>query len=79
MRATAKSQKSINLLPKEFARLRALGYKAVPATLSQTMGPNWRHIFFVSSDGSNRNRQRVHYYEVDMSPEALHAIAKSEG
>lgn len=78
MRCTARTQKEFVLTPAEFKRLRDLGFQAIPATLSQTMGPNWRHIFFVSPDGTKAKRARVHYYESDMTPDALYRLAKGE-
>ena len=78
MRCTASTQKEYELTPEQFKRLADLGYKAIPATLSQTMGPNWRHIFFVSRDGSKRNRGRVHYYEVAMKPADLYKLATNK-
>jgi hypothetical protein len=77
MRCTARTQQEFILTPDQFKRLIDLGYKAIPATLSQTMGPNWRHIFFVSRDGSKKHRGRVHYYDVPMTPAALYALARS--
>ncbi len=77
MQTTRQKQREITLTREQFARLKQLGYRPIPATLAQTMGPNWRHIFFVSKDGSKRDRGQVHYYDVDMSPEALYEIAKS--
>jgi hypothetical protein len=76
MKTTASKQKQITLTPQEFRRLQSLGYKAIPATLNQTLGPNCRHIFFVSHDGSHKKRSRVHYYDVPMTPNALYELAK---
>lgn len=79
MRTTQRGQKENILTPEQFKHLLDLGFKPIPASLSQTMGPNWRHLFFVSKDGSKKHRGRVHYYDVEgMTPSHLMKIARGE-
>lgn len=75
MRCTERTQKEFILTPRQFKRLQDLGYVAIPAILSQTLGPNWRHIYFVSPDGSRKRRARVHYYETSLKPDDLYRLA----
>jgi hypothetical protein len=51
--ATGKSQREFRLSREQYARLMTVPGFA-PATLAQTMGPNWRHIFWLTVVTNNK-------------------------